>query len=479
MEKITNFINGQYIEPSNGKYLDVFEPATGKVYAQVPASGLADVNRAVEVAQAAFDSWSNTSLVNRTAILNRIAERLQERLDEMADYESRDTGKPISLARSVDIPRAITNFRFFAGYVKSFELETILEGDNSSNRVNRSPLGVVGCISPWNLPLYLFTWKIAPALAVGNCVIAKPSEITPYTAFKFGEICQDAGLPPGVLNIIHGRGDSTGDALVTHHQVKAISFTGGTATGKTIAGKVGRMFKKLSLEMGGKNPAIIFSDCNYGKMLETVVRSSFSNQGQICLCSSRILVQSNIMERFKADFTQKVNDLQVGDPIEETTHFGAVASKVQRDKILDYIQLAEDEGGKVLCGGLSLHLEGRCANGWFIEPTIVEGLGPMCRTNQEEIFGPVVTLIPFEEESEAVEIANCTEYGLSATIWTEDPEKANRVADAVDSGVIWVNCWMVRDLRTPFGGMKKSGFGREGGDDVLRFFTESKNICTG
>ena len=478
MENITNFINGEYVEPLTDKYLDVFEPATGKVYAQVPSSGLADVEIAVDVAQAAFGNWSRTSMEDRATILIHISEWLHERSDEMAVYESRDTGKPISMARTVDIPRAITNLKFFAEYVRSFEVETILDGNNSLNRVSRSPLGVVGCISPWNLPLYLFTWKIAPALAVGNCVIAKPSEITPYTAFKFGEICVDAGLPEGVLNIVHGPGVPTGDALVTHHDVKAISFTGGTDTGKIIAGKVGSMFKKLSLEMGGKNPAIIFSDCNYEKMLETVVRSSFSNQGQICLCTSRILVQDNIMGRFRSDFIRKVDDIQAGDPIQDSTDFGAISSEVQREKIMDYIALAKSEGGKVLRGGLLMNLAGRCENGWFIEPTIIEGLGPLCRTNQEEIFGPVVTLIPFKNETEAIEIANSTEYGLSATIWTEDPEKANRVSDSVESGVIWVNCWMVRDLRTPFGGMKRSGLGREGGDDILRFFTESKNICT-
>lgn len=478
MEKLYNFINGKFVAPNSNQYLEIFEPATGQTYAQVADSNSADIENAYESAQNAFGNWSSLSVKERADYLNKIAEGLESRLDEFAEYESRDTGKPISLAKSVDIPRAVSNFRFFAEYGQEFNFEFELNNNQSHNKIIRSALGVIGCISPWNLPLYLFSWKIAPALIAGNTVVAKPSEITPFTAFKLGEICQDAGLPPGVLNIIHGQGSIAGDALVNHSKIKAISFTGGTTTGKLIAKKTASSFKKLSLEMGGKNPSIIFSDCDFDKMMKTVVRSSFSNQGQICLCSSRILVEESIYEKFKTNFIQRVSDLRMGDPSEIETQFGALSSKGHFDKVIDYIEIAKQEGGKILVGGNAKKLNGRCGNGWFIEPTIIEGLNNSCRTNQEEIFGPLVTLQSFKSEKDAIQLANETEYGLSATIWTEDKEKANRVSALIDAGVIWVNCWLVRDLRTPFGGMKQSGLGREGGDEALRFFTEPKNICT-
>jgi aminomuconate-semialdehyde/2-hydroxymuconate-6-semialdehyde dehydrogenase len=478
VEKLYNFINGKFVAPNSNQYLEIFEPATGQTYAQVADSNSADIENAYESAQNAFGNWSSLSVKQRADYLNKIAEGLESRLDEFAEYESRDTGKPISLAKSVDIPRAVSNFRFFAEYGQEFNFESELNNDQSHNKIIRSALGVIGCISPWNLPLYLFSWKIAPALIAGNTVVAKPSEITPFTAFKLGEICQDAGLPPGVLNIIHGQGSIAGDALVNHSKIKAISFTGGTTTGKLIAKKTASSFKKLSLEMGGKNPSIIFSDCDFDKMMKTVVRSSFSNQGQICLCSSRILVEESIYEKFKTNFIQRVSDLRMGDPSEIETQFGALSSKGHFDKVIDYIEIAKQEGGKILVGGNAKKLNGRCGNGWFIEPTIIEGLNNSCRTNQEEIFGPLVTLQSFKSEKDAIQLANETEYGLSATIWTEDNEKANRVSALIDAGVIWVNCWLVRDLRTPFGGMKQSGLGREGGDEALRFFTEPKNICT-
>ena len=478
MEKLYNFINGEYIPPSLNQYIDVFEPAIGKVYAQVADSNSNDVEKAFQFAESAFADWSGLTIKERADFLNRIADEIESRLDEFAFYESKDTGKPITQARTVDVPRAIANFRFFSEYSYSFEFETKLKDDISKNKVLRSPLGVVACISPWNLPLYLFSWKIAPALIAGNTVLAKPSELTPYTAFKLGEICQDSGLPAGVLNIIHGRGNVAGDALVSHPKIKAVSFTGGTATGKLIAKKTASSFKKLSLEMGGKNPAIIFSDCRYDTMLDTVTRSSFSNQGQICLCSSRILIEKSIYDKFKKDFISRVSELIVGDPNNENTQFGSISSQAHYDKILDYIDLGKKEGGEILLGGNEVKINGRCKDGYFIEPTIFQGLKNSCKTNQDEIFGPVVTLIPFDTEEDVIRISNNIKYGLSATIWTEDKVKAQRVAKEIDAGVIWVNCWLVRDLRTPFGGMKKSGLGREGGDDALRFFTEPKNICT-
>ena len=477
MELLSNFINGDYVNPKSNNYLDVFEPATGQVYCQVPNSNGDDIHLAVNSAIDAFPEWSSLSLDERSLYLKTIAEMIESRLDEFAKYESRDTGKPISLARSVDIPRAVSNFRFFAEYASQFEFEFNINNDSSHNTVIRSPLGPVGCISPWNLPLYLFTWKIAPALITGNTVVAKPSELTPFTAFKFGEICKDAGLPAGVLNIIHGQGMTAGDALISHSGIKAISFTGGTATGKVIATKSAPMFKKISLEMGGKNPAVVFSDCDYDAMLETVVKSSFSNQGQICLCSSRIMVEENIYNKFRKDFVEKVSALIVGDPIEDSTQIGSITSKPHLDKVMTYIELAQKEGGTILTGGKQVNIKGRCEGGWFVEPTVIDGLINSCRTNQEEIFGPIVTIIPFKDEGEAIDIANDTEYGLSATIWTEDIDKATRVARNIDAGVIWINCWLVRDLRTPFGGMKQSGMGREGGTEILNFFTEPKNIC--
>ena len=478
MEQLTNFINGKFMQPKTEEYLDVFEPATGQVYSKVPNSSSTDIDVAFQAANAAFRGWSELTVTDRSQYLHKIAELLEHQLDDFANYESRDTGKPVTLSQSIDIPRAIANFRFFGEYGPTFKFDSELNSDQFENKVVHAPLGVVGCISPWNLPLYLFTWKIAPALMAGNTVLAKPSEITPYTAYKLGEICVDANLPAGVLNIIHGQGITTGDALINHKGVQAISFTGGTATGKIISQKTAASFKKLSLEMGGKNPAIIFTDCNYNKMLETVVQSSFSNQGQICLSSSRILIQKEIFTRFKKDFIGKVNKLIVGDPQDHESNLGAISSKNHFNKIINYIKLAEKEGGKILFGGKEVILSGRCKKGWFIEPTIIEGLNNNAKTNQEEIFGPVVTLIPFDNEEDAIQIANESDYGLSATIWTEDKEKAIRVSNQVEAGVIWVNCWLIRDLRTPFGGMKQSGMGREGGSEALRFFTEQKNVCT-
>lgn len=349
--------------------------------------------------------------------------------------------------------------------------------DKAVNYTLRHPLGIVGCISPWNLPLYLFTWKIAPALAAGNCVLAKPSEVTPVTAFLLSRICIEAGLPAGVLNIIHGTGPGAGEAIVSHPSVKAISFTGSTRAGERIASIAAPKFKKLSLELGGKNPNIIFADCSWEKMMRTSIQSSFSNQGEICLCGSRILIEESVYEKFKNEFVEKTKALTVGDPLEENSKQGAIVSKVHFDKIMRCLDTAKEEGGKVLCGGNAIQLKGRCANGYFIEPTVIEGLGPNCQTNQEEIFGPVVTLQSFKSEGEALDLANATQYGLAATIWTNDISKAHRVAAKVESGIIWMNCWLLRDLRTPFGGMKNSGVGREGGWEALRFFTEAKNVC--
>ena len=477
MITLKNYINGELIAPLNGEYMDGYEPATGQVYSQIPNSTNADVLLAVAAAEKAFPIWSNMSGLQRSKHLRKISELIEKRLPELAKAESIDNGKPLKLASSVDIPRAIDNFHFFATAIEHFASESHFMEQTAINYTLRRPIGIVGCISPWNLPLYLFTWKIAPALATGNCVIAKPSEITPMTAYLLSEICIEAGLPAGVLNILHGNGANIGSAIVSHPKIKAISFTGGTTTGKHIASIAAPMFKKLSLELGGKNPNIIFDDCDFDNMLKTTVHSSFANQGQICLCGSRIFVQKGIYEKFKNAFVEKVKELKIGDPLNDV-NIGAVVSKAHQDKILSYIQLAKQEGGHILCGGEKYApTDERCKEGYFIYPTIIENLAYNCRTNQEEIFGPVVSITPFETEEEVLMMANSTEYGLAATLWTNNLQRAHRMAEKIESGIVWVNCWLLRDLRTPFGGVKSSGVGREGGWEAMRFFTEPKNVC--
>jgi aminomuconate-semialdehyde/2-hydroxymuconate-6-semialdehyde dehydrogenase len=475
--RIANYIAGSLQAPLNGKYIDNINPATGEVYSQTPDSDSKDVEEAVGAAGMAFKAWSTTPVEERFKILNRIAELIDENLDALALAETNDNGKPLWLSRKVDIPRASSNFRFFATGIMHFSTDSHNMEDRAINYTLRQPIGVVGCISPWNLPLYLFTWKIAPALAAGNCVVAKPSEVTPMTGYLLSVICREAGLPDGVLNILHGTGPGCGSAIVAHPGVKTISFTGSTRAGREIALAAAPLFKKVSLELGGKNPNIIFADCDWDKMMRTTLQSSFSNQGEICLCGSRILVEESIYEKFKNEFIARTRKLTVGDPLDENTRQGAIVSKMHFEKVLGCIELAKQEGGTILTGGGIAELKGRCANGLFIEPAVIEGLGPECRTNMEEIFGPVVTLQSFKTEDEALQIANTSDYGLSATIWTQDVSRANRVAASVHSGIIWVNCWLLRDLRTPFGGFKNSGIGREGGWDALRFFTEPKNVC--
>ncbi|HMM57653.1 MAG TPA: aldehyde dehydrogenase [Rudaea sp.] len=476
--KLANYIDGRLTPPQHDHWLDVFEPATGEHYADCPASDATDMDAAVAAATRTFPAWSATPVAERARLLNRIADLIEARLDEFAQAESRDSGKPVALARSLDIPRAVSNLRFFATAIAQFSSEAHAMDGAAINYTLRQPLGAVACISPWNLPLYLFTWKIAPALAAGNTVIAKPSEITPLTAWMFAQVCIDAGLPPGVLNIVHGNGTPAGEALVAHPAIKAISFTGSTRTGAAIAAAVAPRFVKASLEMGGKNPTLVFADWEANEAnWATLVRSAFSNQGQICLCGSRILVERSIYAKFKAAFVEKVRALRVGDPQDPASNLGALVSQAHFDKVMGHITLARKEGGTILCGGDAVRVQGRCAGGWFVAPTVIEGLGPASRTNQEEIFGPVVTLIPFGNEDEVVALANATNYGLAASVWTTHLARAHRVAARLESGIVWVNCWLRRDLRTPFGGVKQSGIGREGGFDALRFFTEPKNVC--
>jgi aminomuconate-semialdehyde/2-hydroxymuconate-6-semialdehyde dehydrogenase len=476
MNRIQNFINGSYCDPAKGNYIDNYEPATGLVYCQIPDSTEEDIAQAVASAEKAFPIWSTMSGEERGAILMRISLGIEKRMDEFVAAESRDNGKPLTLAAHVDIPRAVSNFHFFATACEHISSESHLMEGVGVNFTTRKPIGIVGCISPWNLPLYLFSWKIAPALAAGNCVIAKPSEITPYTAYLLGEVIKESGMPNGVLNIVHGTGGKTGDAIVKHPKIKAISFTGGTKTGEYIAQTAGPMFKKLSLELGGKNPNIIFADCDFDEMIKTTIRSSFANQGQICLCGSRIFIERPIYEKFKTAFVERVNQLTVSYPTDKNAKMGALVSLPHLEKVISYIRLAEKEGGSVLTGGERVFLPEPYNNGYYLAPTVIEGLAYDCRTNQEEIFGPVVTLTPFDTEEEVLMMANSTQYGLSATIWTNDLKKAHRVADKVQAGVVWLNSWLVRDLRTPFGGVKASGVGREGGWEAMRFFTEAKNI---
>ncbi len=477
MQKILNYINGEYCEPVSGEWLDNYNPSKGEVYSQIANSNADDIARAYDAAKAAFPSWSNTPIDERSRILLKVASLIEANLDRLAEAETKDNGKPLWLSKAVDIPRASSNFRFFANAITQFASEAHESvGLDTMNFTLRQPIGVVGCISPWNLPLYLFTWKVAPAIAAGNTVVAKPSEVTPMTAYLLGEILTEAGLPPGVLNIVHGTGPSAGQAIVEHPNIKAISFTGGTATGEHIARTAAPMFKKLSLELGGKNPNLIFADCDYDKMLAVTLRSSFANQGQICLCGSRIFVERPLYDKFKSDFVEKVKQMKIGDPYAADTKVGALVSKPHMEKVQSYIELAKEEGGTVLCGGNQVTVPG-FEDGYYLEPTVIEVYDDQCRVNQEEIFGPVVTIMPFDTEEEALRMANGVKYGLSSTLWTNDVHRTMRVSKQLEAGIVWVNTWLNRDLRTPFGGVKNSGVGREGGFEALRFFTEPKNVC--
>lgn len=477
MEKIQNYIDGKQVDPISGRWLDNYNPAIGKVYSQIPDSEEKDVEEAVKAAEKAFPKWSTTSIEKRSKILFKIAEAIENNLVDLAEAESKDNGKPLSLALSVDIPRAVSNFKFYAHAITQYASKSHESvGRNTINYTLRKPLGVVGCISPWNLPLYLFTWKIAPALASGNCVVAKPSEITPMTSYLLGKICKTAGLPDGVLNIVHGVGQSAGEAIVQHPKIKAISFTGGTKTGAHISKIAAPQFKKLSLELGGKNPNLIFADCDYEKMLKTTVKSSFANQGQICLCGSRIFVEKEIYEKFKADFIEATKNLKIGPPKNADSDLGALVSKPHFEKVYQYIKEAPEQNAEILTGGNPVKIKDH-EEGYYLEPTIIEVKTNDCKLNQEEIFGPVVTIMPFETEKEALKMANDVRYGLSSTLWTADVNRVMRMSNALQAGIVWVNTWLNRDLRTPFGGVKESGVGREGGFEALDFFTEPKNIC--
>lgn len=475
MITIKNFINGQFLDAQSSKTLPNTNPAIGQVFSTIPDSDSADVEMAIQAAKAAFPAWKNISQEKRFMYITKIADLIEKNLEKFVEAETTDNGKTLNQARTVDIPRAISNLRFFASAQWNFAGESYVTPNMGLNYTLRQPLGVVGCISPWNLPLYLFTWKIAPALAAGNTVVAKPSEITPYTAFLFCEMCKEAGLPDGVINVIHGLGASAGNPIVAHPEVKAIAFTGGTQTGRHINKIAAEQFKKVSLELGGKNPNIIFADCDMEEALTTTIRSSFSNQGQICLCGSRIFIERSIYDQFKNQLVERAKLLTIGDPLSDV-NLGAMVSETHMNKVLACIDTAVQEGGNIVLGGKRKMMDGRCKDGYFIEPTIIDGLSHMCSTNQEEIFGPVVTLTPFDTEEEVIAMANSTKYGLACSLWTQNIQKAHRIAEQIESGLVWINTWMVRDLRTPFGGVKSSGVGREGGFEAMRFFTEAKNV---
>lgn len=477
MLRIRNYIDGQFHDPISGSWLENVNPATGEPYSLVPRSTHEDVDLAFQAAKKAFPAWSGMTAKGRSEVLLAVSRGIQQHHEDLALAETNDQGKPLWLSKAMDIPRAIDNIAFFATEILHAHTDAYQTDKHVINYTTRQPLGVVGCISPWNLPLYLFTWKIAPALAAGNTVVAKPSELTPMTAFLLGQICTDAGLPPGVLNIVHGLGAECGAAIVAHPEIKAISFTGGTVTGKAIASVAAPMFKKLSLELGGKNPTIVFDDVDVAQVAKSVARAAFTNQGELCLCGSRIFVQQGIYSTFRDALISETKKMIVGDPLKDESKIGALVNEAHLTKVLSYIALAKEEGGHVILGGQRVRLEGRCQGGYFIQPTVIEGLDASCRVNQEEIFGPVVTIMPFESEDDVIALANSTVYGLAASVWTSNVQRAHRTAHRLESGIVWVNTWLNRDLRTPFGGVKQSGVGREGGTEALRFFTESKNIC--
>ena len=483
METILNAIGAQLVAPSSGAFLDKVNPATGRPYARMPDSGPADVDAAVKAATAALPKWSARMPAERAEVLRKLAVKLEEASGTFARAESIDAGKLLTLTTAMDIPRAIGMLRFYADLVCQGEgglpaESSAVEMPKASNRTVFRPLGVVACITPWNLPLYLLLWKAAPAIAAGNCVVAKPSEISPMTAFLFSKLCIEAGLPAGVFNVVHGLGAKVGPALVTHRDVAGVTFTGSTATGAEISRLAAPLFKRMSLEMGGKNATIVFADSDFPTAIENAVKAAFANQGQFCLSGSRVLVERGLYDKFREAFVASAAKLSPGDPLSPATAQGAIASSAQLDKIERYVGLARSQGGRVLCGGARVKLPAPHDEGFFYSPTVIEGLPPESNVNQEEIFGPVVTLVPFDDEDEAVRIANGTRYGLTASVFSSDPTRAQRVARKLQTGTVWINCWLVRDIRAPFGGCKDSGVGREGGLHSLRFFTEPQPICT-
>jgi len=477
MDEIKNFIDGEFLLSSSGQYIDDINPATGELIGKITNSNSQDVQNAVDAASSALQSWSSLTIEQRIAWLNKIADALESKRELIAQTESRDTGKPISLARRVDANRSITNFRFFAEFAAK-QNDMQFDMDDAINYVHRKPVGVVGLITPWNLPLYLLTWKIAPALVMGNTIIAKPSELTPLTANLFASTLQEIGFPKGVFNIVHGLGPNAGQPILEHPEIKAISFTGGTQTGRIVAKTAAPLFKKLSLELGGKNATIILDDADLHAAAKGAAKAGFTNSGQVCLCGSRILVDASVATEFTELLLNEVRSMKQGDPQNEDTEIGSVISIQHLEKVESYVELAKQEGGTILTGGKRPSLSSnQNLNGAFLEPTVIGGLGIDSRTATEEIFGPVVTLHTFENQDQAIEMANSTEYGLAGSVWTRNLERGREFSQQIETGIMWVNTWLHRDLRTPFGGVKNSGVGREGGQWSLSFFSEMTNIC--
>ena len=475
MDDLRNYIGGQFLTHSGGQWIDNPEPATGSHICRIPLSDASDVDAAVDAARVAQPAWGALSHSERADWLDRIADGLETRYEEIAALESRDTGKPISLARTVDAHRSVLNFRFFAGILREHE-EDVFEMASATNYVVNKPVGVGALITPWNLPLYLLSWKVAPAIGMGNTVVCKPSELTPMTADLMMQVIDKVGLPAGVVNLIHGDGTGAGAPLIAHSDVDLVSFTGGTSTGEKVAASAAPAFKKLSLELGGKNASIVFADCDMDSTVAGVVRAGFLNQGQVCLCGSRVLVEDSVYVEFRDRFVDAVEAMRIGDPSDESTDLGALISEDHLAKVQGYVELAKQEGGTLLTGGTPCLPSGFEGGNWMA-PTVIEGLSPDSRCSTEEIFGPVVTLHPFGSEDEAVAIANNTRYGLAGSVWTSDLDKGRRVSEAIDTGMVWVNTWLHRDLRVPFGGVKDSGVGREGGKWSLGFFSEAMNVC--
>ncbi len=474
---VPHWIDGKPLDASKGRTFADVNPATGETLAQVARGGPAEIHTAVEAARKALaGSWGRSSPAERADLLDAIADGIERRQEELAATESQDTGKPLTQASKIDIPRAVANFRFFAGAIRHDETG-FHSMSGALNYTLRKPVGVVGLITPWNLPLYLLTWKAAPALAMGNAVVAKPSELTPLTASVLAEIATEAGVPDGVFNLVHGLGPEAGQALVEHPEVRGISFTGGTATGASVATTAAPHFKKVSLGLGGKNANLVFADCDFERAVGGSVRAGMTNQGQVCLSGSRILVERSIYDRFVEALVEQVNKMRVGDPADPKIAMGSLISQEHRDKVEGFLELARSEGGTFRCGGGRPDLEAPFDQGAFLQPTVITELDTASRTATEEIFGPVVTVHPFRDEEEAIRIANAVRYGLSASVWTRDLDRAHRVSRRLETGMVWVNTWLLRDLRVPFGGVKASGVGREGGRWSLEFFSEATNVC--
>ena len=478
MRTLRHFINGEFVSSESGALFDNINPATGKVIGKVASGGEVEIDKAAKAARAAFEKgdWSRMPIADRCAKIRELGERILARLDEFALAETLDTGKPITESLTGDIPRSALNMTFYAEFAAQLGSDCYSPNANERHFVSREPLGVVGLITPWNLPLYLSTWKIAPALAMGNSVILKPAEWTPTTATLFAEVVQEVGLPPGVFNVVHGHGaGSAGEALTRHPEVDAISFTGETGTGKAIMAAASATLKKVSFELGGKGANVIFDDADLAEAIPTAIRAAFRNQGQICLAGSRLFVQRGVLDKVQKEIVARIKDLKVGDPLKHDTQMGSIISEEQFKKIAGYIKQGRTDG-QLLLGGDRYDAGKAHEKGFFIQPTVFAGLGNDSSLCQEEIFGPVLPIVAFDTEEELIAMVNSTSYGLSCSLWSQDVNRCHRVSTGIRTGIVWVNCWFARDLRTPFGGMKMSGVGREGGRYSLDFFSESKTV---